>query len=228
MTDPSAVRASLESAAALLLPVWCAGCRAPGIALCAECRESLRPVPARRLLPDGLEVHVALAYDGAVAAVIGALKEDGRTGLARALAPALRAALAAVRPDRPVVAVPVPTSRAAFRRRGYRVPELLARRAGVPALRALEWSRRVEDQRALGRAERHHNVDRAMRVSRRTRAAPPPAAVLIDDVVTTGATLTEAARALRSAGMTVVGAAALASAGADRRGLIADASGFGW
>lgn len=224
MTAPPALRAAWEAAGALILPVWCAGCGAPGTALCPECRAALRPAPAHRALPDGLEVHVGLAYGGVVAGVIGALKEEGRTGLARPLAPALRAALAAVRPDRPVVAVPVPTTRAAFRRRGYRVPELLARRAGIPTLRALEWRRRVDDQRSLDRARRRDNVSGAMGITRRVRAAPPPAVVLLDDVITTGATLAEAARALRSAGVPVIGAAALASAGTDHGGFIADPS----
>ncbi|OCG73883.1 ComF family protein [Microbacterium sediminis] len=224
MTASSAVRSALDGALSLLLPVVCPGCGDPGLALCGACRAALAPAVARRRLPGGLEVHAGLAYEDVAAAAIGALKERGRTDLARALAPAMRAALAAAAPGGPVVAVPVPTSRAAFRRRGYRVPELLARRAGVPTVRALAWARRVEDQRALGRAQRLDNVAGAMRV----RGAAPPAVVLVDDVVTTGATLTEAARALSSAGARVVGAAALASAGPERGGFIGDASVFGW
>lgn len=227
MTSTAALRVALAQAAALVLPVWCAGCQQPGTGLCAACRGALAPALRRRVLADGLEVHAALAYEAQAAAVIGSLKERGRTDLLRALAPAMRAALAAAAPGRAVVAVPVPTSRAAFRRRGYRVPELLAQRAGVRTVRALEWARRVGDQRALGRAERAENVAGAMRLSARGRRASLPAVVLIDDVVTTGATLTEAARALRSVGVPVVAAAVLASAGPVRRGFRGDASTFG-
>lgn len=220
------LRRALAEAAALVLPVRCGGCDAPGVALCGTCRAALTPMPHRRVVGDGLAVWAALAYDGAAAAAIGALKERGRTDLARAFAPAMRTALAAAGREAapPVTAVAVPTSSAAFRRRGYRVPELLARRAGVPTRRALIWTRRVADQRALGRAERARNVAGAMR-ARGPRL--PDRVVLVDDVLTTGATLSEAARALRSAGVEVVAAAVLAATARVSRGR-ADAPGSGW
>jgi predicted amidophosphoribosyltransferase len=211
MPLPPAVRSALDEAAALVIPVWCAGCEAPGVALCGACRVELSPAVARTVLADGTPVHAALVYEGAVARVIGALKERGRTGLATTLAPAMRAALAAAAPAAgPVVAVAAPTSRAAFRRRGYRVPELLARRAGVPVVRGLAWSRRVADQRELGRDDRLRNVAGAMRAQ--VRRLDDARVVLVDDVVTTGATLMEARRALNAAGIPVAGAAVLAAA----------------
>ncbi|WP_261166088.1 ComF family protein [Microbacterium sp. Marseille-Q6965] len=213
MTLPLAVRTAFSEAAGLVLPVWCAGCDHPGITLCGPCREALTPAVNRRELPDGTPVYAGLTYGGPAARVIGALKEQGRTGLAAACAPAMREALAAAAAPgaASVVAVAVPTSRAAFRRRGYRVPELLARRAGVPVVRALAWSRAVADQRALSRDDRRLNVAGAMRARRgATRGLGP--VVLVDDVVTTGATLSEARRILDAAGVPVVGAAVLAAA----------------
>jgi predicted amidophosphoribosyltransferase len=94
------------------------------------------------------------------------------------------------------------------RDRGYDPVRVLLRRARLPATRLLALARRPADQVALGRAGRFENADGSM-------AAPSSAAgarvVLVDDVVTTGATLAEAARALRAAGAEVLGAATVAS-----------------
>jgi predicted amidophosphoribosyltransferase len=157
----------------------------------------------------GVDVWSGLPFDGVPARVVRALKEDGRTGLARDLAPALRAAVeaAASGSSRPPAVVPVPTSRAAYRRRGYRVVELVARRAGLRTERLLAPSRVTADQRGLDREGRRRNVAGSLR----GRGAEGLRVVVIDDVVTTGATLEEAIRALRAAGAHVVGAATIAA-----------------
>lgn len=205
LTDPGA------EALALLFPVSCAGCGDPGVALCAACRSALTPAVVRRVLPSGLTVWSGARFEGPVASALRAMKRDGRTGLARALGPALGAALASAARDGPggsgLVVVPVPTSRAAIRRRGFRVVELLARRAGVAPARLLVIDRRTADQRGLGRAERRSNVAGSMRA----RRVDGLSVVVIDDVVTTGATLEEASRALSAAGARVIAAATVAA-----------------
>jgi predicted amidophosphoribosyltransferase len=73
-------------------------------------------------------------------------------------------------------------------------------------------TRRVADQAHLGRAARAANLAGSMVVdSRWARVVDGAACVLVDDVVTTGATLAEGARALRSAGALHVLAAACAA-----------------
>jgi len=212
-----AVRAAAVEAIGLVFPTWCAGCDEPDVGLCPACRALLRPVPHRRMLAGGLVAHSALDFSGVPARVIRALKEDGRTALARPLGEglheALGAALAAARTevgDRSagVAVVPVPSSRGAMRRRGYAVAELLARRAGARPERLLVVAGRAVDQRGLGARERAHNV--AGTFGARS-AARGRRVLIVDDVVTTGATLVEAARALRAAGADVIGAATLAS-----------------
>jgi predicted amidophosphoribosyltransferase len=224
----TALREACADALALLLPVWCAGCDEPDVALCERCALALQPDVRRRVVaaPGGaVDVWSGLVFDGVAARVLRAIKEDGRTGLAAALAPPLAAAL-----DRAGAAgclvVPMPTSRAAYRRRGYRVPELLLRRAGRPGRRLLRHARRTADQRGLDRDARRRNVAHSMvatmsampslrgtipEESEHAASRAPLRVVVFDDVVTTGASLAEAVRALRAAGIEVVAAVALAA-----------------
>lgn len=200
-----AVRAAAAEALAFWFPVACAGCGALDVEVCDGCRAALAPAVRRRLLAPGVEVVSALPFEGPAARLVRALKADGRTGLARALAPALGAALVAAALGGATVTT-VPASRAADRRRGYRPVDLLARRAGVRPVPLLRARRAAADQRGLDRAARRANVAGAF-VARRP---PPGPIVVVDDVVTTGATLVEAVRALRAAGADEVLAVTLA------------------
>lgn len=204
-----AVRRALADALAVVFPVWCAGCDAPDRDFCEDCRRLLLPAPAARRLPSGLEVRSGLVFEDAAARVIRAFKEEGRTSLARPLADALTAAWPA---GVDAVPVPVPASGSSLRHRGYAPVDLLCRRAGWRPHPILRVARRTADQRALARQERAANLAGAMAVrpAARRRLGDLPV-VLVDDVVTTGATLEEADRALRAAGVEVVGAVTVAA-----------------
>lgn len=198
-----------DELAAFVLSGSCAGCDAPGTLLCADCRCELRARPARTTTPEGMPVIAALAFEGVAARCIRRVKEDGETLLARPLGAALADVIGPLCAEHPgALLVPVPTGRAAFRRRGYRVPELLMRRAGFIPARVLAQTRRTADQRELDLGQRRRNVSGSMR-ARHARDARD--AILFDDVVTTGATLDEGARALTAAGFRVRGALALAA-----------------
>lgn len=197
-------RRAFAEALAFVLPVSCAGCDVPDVALCDDCRSALAPTPLTGDL-DGVPVHSGLVFDDVAARVIRAFKEDGRTGLAQSLAPALAAAAAASVPR--VVLVPIPTSRASFRRRGFHVTELVAQRAGLPTARLLRYVRQPRDQRGLDAADRRRNLEGSLAVAR----SPGTRVVVADDVMTTGATLAEAVRALRAAGVDVAGAVTIAA-----------------
>ncbi|MGN8024926.1 ComF family protein [Microbacterium sp. 22242] len=211
------LRRLLREIADLAFASACAGCGAAGTALCPDCGRELVP-HLLRPRSDAVPLRAGLAFEGVAASVLRAVKEDGQTSLIRVLRPALAAAvddLLAGRTGgdpgrrRPVdVVVPVPTSRTAFRRRGFRVPELLARGTGIPVQRALTYARRVEDQRGLTADERRRNLGGGLIA---TRPGEGRRALIVDDVVTTGATCAEAARALRAAGFEVVGAVAVAA-----------------
>jgi predicted amidophosphoribosyltransferase len=112
----------------------------------------------------------------------------------------------------------MPSSRAALRRRGdHPVGDLVAAAAaqtpGSPLVRPLlRVQRTVADQSTLGHRERAENLCGAYALRSGAGAEiAGRAIVLVDDVVTTGATLAEAARVIRSRGGTVVGAATLAA-----------------
>jgi predicted amidophosphoribosyltransferase len=153
-------------------------------------------------------VWSGLRYDGAAAGAFRALKESGRTALVRDLAPGLRVALeAAAAGESGLLAVPVPTSRGAMRRRGYRVVDLLLRGAGAAPFHLLAPARTTADQRRLDRRARGENASGSLRA----RPSAGLRVVIVDDVVTTGSTLREAARALTDAGAHVVGAATAAA-----------------
>lgn len=198
------------------MPVECAGCDTYDRGLCEACVAALVPQPTPRMTVGGLEVLTALRYEGRVRRIILAFKEQHRTdvtaALSRPLGITLGESLAAASARRSldcsvVEVVAVPTSRAAYRRRGYDPVADLVRRAGFRPARVLAPTRRTAAQKSLGTADRAANLRGAM-IARRSLTGR--VFVLADDVLTTGATLDEAARALRAAGGEVVAAATVA------------------
>lgn len=200
-------RDAVLDAWAVLFPVECAGCGAADRGLCADCVAALAPRPALRSTAGGLRVWTALEYGGVVRRILLAFKEQERTDLAAHLAGPLASALAAGAPGSPVELVAVPTSRAAYRRRGYDPVALLARRAGLRPSRVLRPIRGTARQKTLGVEDRAANLRGALAA---TRPLAGRSFLIVDDVLTTGATLDEAARAIREAGGAVLGAATLA------------------
>src|SRR5262249_9024812 len=102
----------------LVLPRRCAGCGRPGELLCAGCRPSGPPL---RLPGFDVLVLAAGRYEHRLRSAVLAYKERGRRELARPLAQLLALApLLSLRGPRagPVVLVPVPSARAAVRKRG--------------------------------------------------------------------------------------------------------------
>jgi len=236
---------TLRALADLALPVGCAACGRPDHLLCAACAVGLAaclwpagPIPVRPWpAPPGLApVHSAGRYAGPLAAVVAAYKDDGRRDcagllgdlLARSVDAAIAGSAALVATlghgDGPVLVVPVPSSAASRRRRGDAPLVTLARRALVgldpdEALLAdaLRTRRRVADQAGLGARERAVNLEHAMAVRPSWEAVVQGAAcVVVDDVLTTGSTLLEATRALRSGGASAVVAATICAT--QRRG----------
>lgn len=191
---------AILDALAVLLPVDCAGCGAPDRSVCVHCLADLEEPAIDTVTPAGLAVRSAVRYEGTARTLLIALKEQNRTDVATALAHRLAPLLP---PALPLVAVP--PSPAAWRRRGYDPVRLLVRR---PTLRVLRVARATEAQKSLGVEERALNRAGFLRA---TRSLAGLRVAIVDDVVTTGATLDEAARAIQSAGGEVDHAVTLAA-----------------
>ncbi|MGP4045595.1 ComF family protein [Streptomyces sp. 2A115] len=213
----------------LVLPAECGGCGRPRTVLCPECRAALmgavpcrvRPVPE----PPGLPVvHAAAPYEDEVRAALLAHKERGALMLAGplgvVLAGTVRAGLGpggAGGPEAPVLLVPVPSARRAVRARGHDPARRIAlaaagelRRTGTPTrvLGVLRQRRAVADQSGLNSRQRLDNLAGALEVAAGgvRLLAGGGRVVLVDDLMTTGASLAEAARALRAASSEARGA----------------------
>jgi predicted amidophosphoribosyltransferase len=205
--------ALLAALADLVLPRTCAGCGLPGAVLCRPCARLLaRPhLATPRRFPVGFPPTVAAgAYAGPVRPAVVAFKERGRAELARPLGVALALAVVGVLAGLPEPAgrpllVPVPSSAAALRERGRDHVRELTRRAvaeltaaGLPVTEArlLRRRGRIRDSAGLSAAQRRANLAGTFAL---VGAVPRGPIVLVDDVVTSGATLTEAAAVLTAA-----------------------------
>ncbi len=231
-------RAAVAALAALAVPGRCAGCGAVDATVCQGCLDDVAgalwgdgprrvaPDPPPPLLPS---VHAAARYEAALARLVSAYKDEGRRDCAALLSALLGAAVEAAvlgsaevtarlaARDGPVLVVPVPASAASRRRRGD--APLVSLTGGALAgfaptelltADALRPRRRVADQAGLGARQRALNLEHSM-VARGVwePVLAGAACILVDDVLTTGSTLAEASRALRSAGAGVVVAATI-------------------
>ncbi|HET7327438.1 MAG TPA: ComF family protein [Nocardioidaceae bacterium] len=209
----------------------CAGCERPGRSLCGPCA-ALLAGPARLAWPDpapaGLPTPACVCgYDGPVREVLLAHKEHARYGLHRALGRGLSVSVAFLVETQgrgsqaPVRLVPVPSRAAVVRARGHdpllrmtRVAARVLRSTGVSAqvLPVLHQRRRPADQAGLDAGGRATNLRDAFEVWPRSRSLLDAVDVVVtDDILTTGATATEAARALRCVGARVCGVATVAA-----------------
>ena len=248
MTLIGIARRSLGATFEMALPTTCGGCQAPGATWCPACAgearrasyrggaSQVRPTPCPRGCPP---TWAASPYEGAARKALVQFKDADRRDLVHVLSPMLSGAMAAALAgdplmrtvlasgNGPVFVVPVPSSRAAVRRRGDSPLGLLTRAAvgemGLTSRElivspALRLRRRVADQAGLDHTQRANNVEGAMQVRPRWRTSiGGVACLLVDDVLTTGATLVEATRALRAGGAGHVAAATVAAT--QRRGI---------
>jgi ComF family protein len=206
-------RSLFDTILGLLFPERCAGCLRLGELLCPTCRATVRAYPDDHYKVTALSgVQIGFVFDGPLREAIHQLKYQRRKRVARPLGALLtdRLLLRAF-PAEALIPVPLHVSRQA--ERGFNQAEELAhgiiQRMPMPIITSgLTRIRATEQQAQLDARMRKQNTDGAFVWQ---GAEPPPKrALLVDDVLTTGATLSACATALRAAGAQEVYAIALA------------------
>jgi len=240
-------RAAAQELIDFLLPSACLGCGAriphghTHRLVCTACTARLRPLPwprcprcdhptgtgraadsecreCRHWPPTLTRARSAVALEPPADALVHAFKYEGWKELAPLLASfmdGVRVPCAALQPE-PII-MPVPTTSARRRTRGYNQAEVLARAlsglTGRLAVDGLVRARGGRSQISLHPTERKANVERAFSVvASHAESLRGGHIVLVDDVLTTGSTVAAISRVLGEAGVASVTALTLARA----------------
>ena len=192
-----------HKASAALCPHCWSALPPPDHPACPRCGESGPLLGVchccRQLEPAFDETVAAFAYRYPVDVLVRRLKYGGALQLAPLLAAGLSQALAGR--ELPDLLVAMPLSLRRWRRRGYNQAHEIARRVAVhcgrPLQPVLERLRDTQAQAGLTAVRRRDNLIGAFRCRRPVTGLR---VALVDDVMTSGATLDAAARALKAAG----------------------------
>jgi ComF family protein len=199
----------------------CAGCRAdlPAIGpCCARCAlpfdlDSVSPPQQEQRIcgrcqtqpPPFACCRAAFRYEDPLPALVGGIKFRARMNLIRLLgnllADALLSADGAVPAEQPQAILPVPLHPARLRQRGYNqaleLARVVGRRLSIPVdASSCQRTRATRAQSELEERQRLQNIRGAFATTGRL----PRHLAILDDVVTTGATVSELARALHRGG----------------------------
>lgn len=189
------------SVLSVLFPPCCGGCGAAGTPLCPECWRRLRPAPPAMPPPNVERCRSLLAYQGVGRNLVVRLKYSNDRSILDWLASGMAALVGEeVKSIAGSVVCWAPTTTERRRARGFDQAELLARAVageiGVPC-RGLLTRRPGPAQTGRNRDDRRTGPGFAAALD----DPVPPMVLVVDDVITTGATVSATAEALRRAGV---------------------------
>jgi len=196
----------------LLFPTRCFGCRELGFSICSKCRKLWNPHPFQSRVFD-LVVYSAIAYSPVAKNILLAAKEQSIKSADLLVLGAMKASLQELFEKYPSCAlVPIPSGPASNRRRGRdfinKMAIFIAKEMGVAVLPLLEHQKVVRDQSKLNISGRRENLAMALSIKPEFLGNySGERVVILDDLVTTGATINEANRALSRGGFEVQAAA---------------------
>ena len=196
----------------LLFPTRCFGCRELGYSICSECRQQWNPHRYQSRVTN-LAVYSAITYSPIAKNILLAAKEQGVKSADQLVRNAVSVSIHELFKKYPSCAlVPIPSSASSNRRRGRdfinEIAISVARDLGVAVLPLLEHQRKIRDQSKLNVSNRHQNLAMALSIKPQFRGNySGEKVVILDDLVTTGATIGEANRALTRGGFKVQAAA---------------------
>jgi len=212
----------VKNLADLIFPSRCIGCSQLGISICSNCRSSWHPhTYFREVSVEGASYPVvsSVQYSPIASRVLLSAKESNIAAADKLLIEAITHSLNHfVKRFGGTTLVAIPSRRSATRKRGRNfLNEITSEVARISEnnisfidTQLLVHSRSVKDQSALNSKQRLSNVSGALAVPSKCKARISGGnigpLIVVDDLITTGATLAEAIRALRTAGFEVKGA----------------------
>lgn len=206
----------------LLFPIECLGCQELGAWTCSKCWRRIKlGGPELKLLARQNnyldQIYIAGDYDDPLLSeIIKKFKYNFIIDLAEPLAAFLAfywTGQISLNPElSQAILVPIPLSKKRERWRGFNQAEQLAHNLsshlGLELVIGLERIKHLPPQSSLSESERQKNIRGVFRPVKTLKLSRQ--IILIDDVVTTGATLEEAASALKTAGAERISALVLA------------------
>lgn len=196
----------------LLFPTRCFGCRELGYSICSQCRMQWNPHIYQTGIAN-LTVYSAIPYSPIAKNILLAAKEQSVKSADQLVLAALKVSIHELfRKQSSCALVPIPSRPTSNRRRGRdflnEMAISVAKDYGVAVLPLLEQQRNIRDQSKLDLSSRHQNLAMALSIKPQFRGNySGENVVILDDLVTTGATINEANRALTKGGFKVQAAA---------------------
>jgi ComF family protein len=191
---------TIQEISHLIFPIRCLGCHKLSPSICADCSTQWKKNKFVTKYSN-LIVYSTVMYTPVAAKIIVAAKENGASAADKLLIEAIMWQIQNAEFSlKNIRLVPIPSSKRSNRKRGrsfiFDVAQQISRQTGIPVLDCLYLRGKTIDQSRLNRQQRLQNMKGAISM----KAVARGELLLIDDVITTGATLKEAARALNSQG----------------------------